>query len=77
MEYTLDSQKSKVVVTRDLGTDVLGRLSENPFVDMVVWPQDCLCDRDWLLENVEGADGLVVMLTDKVKVAKNAHLTKV
>jgi hypothetical protein len=30
-----------------------------------------------LLENVEGADGLVVMLTDKVKIAKNAHLTKV
>lgn len=40
---------------------------------MVVWPQDCLCDRNWLLENVEGAVGLVVMLTDKVNLTKNTR----
>jgi len=30
----LDSQKSKVIVTRDLGPDVLRGLRENPSVDV-------------------------------------------
>ena len=38
----------------------------NRMTQLVVWPQDCGCDRKWLLEKVEGAAGLVVMLTDKV-----------
>jgi len=59
-------KKSKVVVTRDLGLDILGKFEGNPSVDLVIWPQDCICDRNWLLENVEGAVGLLVMLTDKV-----------
>ncbi|KAF9652582.1 hypothetical protein BDM02DRAFT_3178153 [Thelephora ganbajun] len=60
------TQKSKVVVTRDLGPDVLGKLREDPSVDLFVWPPDCGCDRNWLLEEAEGAVGLVVTLTDKV-----------
>ena len=39
----------------------------------MVWPQDRACDRKWLLENVEGAIGLVVMLTDKVDHTRNPH----
>jgi len=83
-------------VTRDLGPDVLGKLRENPSIDvrhlhslpgrrkvditadilqLVVWPQDCGCDRKWLLEKVEGATGVVVMLTDKVDCTKNAQPT--
>jgi hypothetical protein len=34
-------------------------------IQLVIWPRDCVCDRDWLLEHVEGAVGLLVMLTDK------------
>ena len=33
---------------------------------MVLWPEDRVCDRQWLLENVKGAVGIVVLLTDKV-----------
>jgi len=42
---------------------------------LVVWPQDCGCDRKWLLEKVEGAIGLVVMLTDKVIRTTDPHTT--
>lgn len=41
-------------------------------VQLVVWPQDRGCDRDWLLENAEGAVGLLVMLTDKVNCTKSS-----
>jgi len=43
-------------------------------IQLVVWPQDCNCDRKWLLEKVEGAAGLVVMFTDKVN-TKNTRPT--
>lgn len=42
-------------------------------MQLVVWPQDSVCDRRWLLENVQGAVGLLVMLTDKVTRTKE-HL---
>lgn len=35
-------------------------------IELVCWPHDRVCDRTWLLENVKGAAGAVVMLTDKV-----------
>ncbi|KAI6007015.1 hypothetical protein EDD15DRAFT_16271 [Pisolithus albus] len=35
-------------------------------LDLVVWPHDRGCDRTWLLDNVPGSTGLVVMLTDRV-----------
>ncbi|KAI6158552.1 D-isomer specific 2-hydroxyacid dehydrogenase [Pisolithus thermaeus] len=41
-------------------------LRATPELDLVVWPHDRGCDRTWLLDNVPGSSGLVVMLTDKV-----------
>lgn len=35
-------------------------------MQVVAWPHDSACDRAWLLDNVEGAAGIVVMLSDKV-----------
>ncbi|KAG8681017.1 hypothetical protein FRC08_015905, partial [Ceratobasidium sp. 394] len=35
---------------------------------LVIWPHDRKADREWLLENVKDAVGLVVTLTDKVDV---------
>ena len=34
MKYVICSQKLKVVVTRDLGLDILGKFKENPSVDV-------------------------------------------
>ncbi|KAI5984569.1 hypothetical protein EDC04DRAFT_2914255 [Pisolithus marmoratus] len=41
-------------------------LKATPELDLVVWPDDRGCDRTWLLDNIPGSTGLVVMLTDKV-----------
>lgn len=34
--------------------------------DVTIWDKDCTADRNWLLSNLEGKDGAVVMLTDMV-----------
>ncbi|KAG1815179.1 uncharacterized protein BJ212DRAFT_1507679 [Suillus subaureus] len=62
----LHSQRSKVVVCRNLGPDVMSILEARPELDLVVWPQDSACERSWLMENISGATGVIVMLTDKV-----------
>jgi glyoxylate/hydroxypyruvate reductase len=36
-------------------------------VQLVVWPEDRACDRKWLLQNVSGAVGVIVVLTEKVR----------
>ncbi|KIJ63191.1 hypothetical protein HYDPIDRAFT_93062 [Hydnomerulius pinastri MD-312] len=41
-------------------------LESRPELELVVWPEDRACDRSWLLENIPGATGVIVMLTDKV-----------
>ena len=35
-------------------------------LQIVAWPEDRRCDRSWLLGNVAGAIGAIVMLSDKV-----------
>ncbi|KAF8067529.1 D-isomer specific 2-hydroxyacid dehydrogenase [Lyophyllum atratum] len=35
-------------------------------LDVVVWPENCVADRKWLLENIHGAIGVLVMMTEKV-----------
>ncbi|KAF8624961.1 hypothetical protein AX15_005603 [Amanita polypyramis BW_CC] len=56
----------KVVVTRDLGPDVMALLTAQDEIDLVVWPKDSAVDKQWLMENLPGTTGLLVMLTDKV-----------
>ncbi|KAG2068870.1 hypothetical protein BDR04DRAFT_1023344 [Suillus decipiens] len=62
----LHSQRSKVVVCRNLGPDVMPILEARSELDLVVWPHDSTCERSWLMENISGATGVIVMLTDKV-----------
>jgi hypothetical protein len=33
---------------------------------VVLWTEDRVVDRAWLLENIPGATGVLVMITDKV-----------
>ncbi|KAH8116205.1 hypothetical protein DFH11DRAFT_1688303 [Phellopilus nigrolimitatus] len=58
--------KHKVVVCRDLGTEALAVLRERDDLDVIVWPEDRKCERSWLLENVSGATGLIVMFGEPV-----------
>ncbi|TFK49319.1 hypothetical protein OE88DRAFT_1662813 [Heliocybe sulcata] len=60
------SGRTKVVVTRDLGPDVMPLLQERSELDLVVWPENRACDRGWLLEHIPGAGGVLLMLSDKV-----------
>ncbi|KAG2132694.1 uncharacterized protein EDB93DRAFT_1175914 [Suillus bovinus] len=62
----LHSQRFKVVVCRNLGPNVMSILEARPELDLVVWPQDSACERSWLMENISGATGVIVMLADKV-----------
>ncbi|KAF9460296.1 D-isomer specific 2-hydroxyacid dehydrogenase [Collybia nuda] len=58
--------RPKVVVTRNLGPDVMPLLYERSDLDLVLWPEDRVADRSWLLENIPGAAGVLVMITEKV-----------
>ncbi|KAI9460763.1 hypothetical protein HD554DRAFT_1557824 [Boletus coccyginus] len=60
------SSHYKVVVCRNLGPDVMPLLESRHDLELVIWPEDRACDRKWLLENISGATGVIVMLTDKV-----------
>jgi hypothetical protein len=37
---------------------------------VVLWPEDRIVDRDWLLQNVSGASGLLMMITERVSVVR-------
>ncbi|KAI0371283.1 hypothetical protein BV20DRAFT_942205 [Pilatotrama ljubarskyi] len=60
------SGRLKVVVSRDLGPDVMPLLLKHTELEVVVWPHNSACDRKWLLENIPGAVGVLVMLSEKV-----------
>ena len=34
---------------------------------VILWEEDSKCPRQWLLDNVKGIDGLLVMLTERVR----------
>ncbi|KAG8875803.1 Transcriptional regulatory protein sin3 [Tulasnella sp. 332] len=58
--------RHKILVSRDIGKDALAIIKDNKDLDLVVWPEDRIADRSWLLENVAGCTGIVVTLCDKV-----------
>jgi glyoxylate reductase len=55
---------AKIVVTRELAGDAVGRLAAAH--EVVIWPETLPPPRDWLLAEVTEAEGLLAMLTDKV-----------
>ncbi|KAI0674560.1 hypothetical protein C8Q78DRAFT_1015564 [Trametes maxima] len=58
--------RHKVVVSRNLGPDIMPLLLNHPELEVVTWPHNSACDRKWLLENIPGASGVLVMLSEKV-----------
>ncbi|KAI3608394.1 glyoxylate reductase [Moniliophthora roreri] len=62
----ISPKKPKVVVCRDLGPDVMPILTKRQDIEVVLWPEDRACDRDWLLKNIAGATGVLLMITEKV-----------
>ena len=74
--------RPKVVVTRNLGPNVMPLLHKREDLDVrsqhhpycqadfiekvVIWPEDRIVDRNWLLQNISGAAGVLLMLTEKV-----------
>ncbi|EED84953.1 predicted protein [Postia placenta Mad-698-R] len=58
--------RPKVVVARNLGPDVMPLFNRSD-LDVVAWHSETeACGRKWLLENIVGASGVLVMLADKV-----------
>ncbi|KAJ7430516.1 hypothetical protein B0H11DRAFT_927769 [Mycena galericulata] len=59
------SAKPKVVICRNLGP-AMPLLTNRSDIEIVVWPEDRACERAWLLENIKGAAGVLVLLQDMV-----------
>ncbi|KAI0084728.1 hypothetical protein BDY19DRAFT_1025355 [Irpex rosettiformis] len=62
-----DAEKLKVIVLRDMGPDVMPLLYDRPELNVVMWPHDKACKRQWILENVPGASGILATIVDKIK----------
>lgn len=56
---------NKVVATRKLLATSQKRLEEQGF-DLIQWPQDSSMPRDLFLKEVQGAEGIICMLSDKI-----------
>ncbi|KAL5536682.1 hypothetical protein ACEPAF_505 [Sanghuangporus sanghuang] len=56
----------KIVVSRDLGPQVMPVLQERKEFHLVVCPDDVKDRQGWLKEHVPGAEGLLCMLSDKI-----------
>jgi len=59
-------KKFKVVVSLDLGPQVMPLLYNQPNLDVVVWPHGSTSGKEWLLKNIAGADGCIIMLFEKI-----------
>ncbi|KAJ9113023.1 hypothetical protein QFC22_006119 [Naganishia vaughanmartiniae] len=59
------ASKHKIVVCRDLGKEAMSLLHNSGHV-IVAWEKDTPPPREWVLENVQAARGICVMMADKV-----------
>lgn len=65
---TTSSSKPKVLLSRKTPSKLLSQAAERGEIELVAWPDEQrAADGKWLLENVRGAQGAVVMLADKVR----------
>ncbi|KAF8828315.1 hypothetical protein HHX47_DHR4000574 [Lentinula edodes] len=69
----LRTSKPKVVVCRDLGPDVMPLLTKRDDIEVVLWTEDRVSDRQWLLENVKGAVGIVIVFSE-LSIAEHIHV---
>ncbi|KAF2645186.1 glyoxylate reductase [Massarina eburnea CBS 473.64] len=63
------SQKTKVVVTRQLNGAAQTLLESHHELEIVQWNSEKPAPRPWLLQNAPGASGLLVMLSDTIDAA--------
>ncbi|KIJ37273.1 hypothetical protein M422DRAFT_76119 [Sphaerobolus stellatus SS14] len=59
----------KIVITRDIGEKALKILEQERSdlnVYLQIWSEPRPADRDWLLRHIEGASGVLIMLSEKV-----------
>lgn len=56
--------KPPILVTRNFSDAWVDFLKKN--FDVTLWEKDDVADRDWILSNMKGKKGAVVMLTDRV-----------
>ncbi|KAJ7735729.1 hypothetical protein B0H16DRAFT_127262 [Mycena metata] len=61
----LSDARPKVVICRHLGP-AMPLLQDRKDIEVVLWPEDRSCERSWLLDNIRGAAGVLVLLGDKV-----------
>ncbi|KIK67215.1 hypothetical protein GYMLUDRAFT_37285 [Collybiopsis luxurians FD-317 M1] len=59
-------QKPKVLVSRDLGPDIMPLLTKRDDIEVILWTEDGACDREWLLHNIKGVTGIVIVLTELI-----------
>lgn len=64
MQYTSEMTKPKVFVTRIIRDKGLDLVKE--FCQADIWPEELPPNRDQLLERVQGVDGLLCLLTDRI-----------
>ncbi|TRM60459.1 hypothetical protein BD626DRAFT_549752 [Schizophyllum amplum] len=56
--------KHKIVLTRDLGPDIMPMLTTRTDIELVTWPDESApCTREWLLQNAPGAAGIIILLS--------------
>jgi len=60
--------KPKILVTRSLGPEVMPILQGRDDVEVILWPHDRICERDWLLRNAKGVSAVVVTNTNTDKI---------
>ncbi|KIY47654.1 hypothetical protein FISHEDRAFT_44882 [Fistulina hepatica ATCC 64428] len=65
VDHLTSCSKPKVVLCRDLGPQIMPMLHQAD-IELVAWPHDCPCSREWLLENIQGAAGVILVLGEKV-----------
>ncbi|KAJ6583068.1 hypothetical protein DFH09DRAFT_1145240 [Mycena vulgaris] len=61
----LSDSRPKVVICRHLGA-AMPLLMDRKDIDVVLWPEDRVCERRWVLENIKGAAGVLVLLPEAV-----------
>ncbi|KAF5351059.1 hypothetical protein D9756_008435 [Leucocoprinus leucothites] len=58
--------RPKIVITRYLGPEASALVTHKHSYEVVQWPEDRSCERDWIIKNVPGASALVVTVVDKI-----------
>ncbi|KAH8101935.1 hypothetical protein BXZ70DRAFT_1018311 [Cristinia sonorae] len=59
-------KKMKIVVSLDLGPEVMPLLYNRDDLEIIAWPHASSSGKEWLVKNIAGADGCIIMLFEKI-----------